>query len=72
MVRKSPAEKEFEDKFEKGDDGAYVRKRAEWFNKQRAYPNKNIPSGVRLRALKQMGTKLAAATGALQAAVHER
>ncbi len=51
-------EKDFE-KGEKGDEGSYIRKRQEWFHHQRAYPLKNIPAGVRQRAIKQRNAKLA-------------
>jgi photosystem II stability/assembly factor-like uncharacterized protein len=36
------------------------QKREEWFYRQRAYPNKHIPPGARLKALKQLGRMLAA------------
>ena len=42
---------------EKGD---LVRQRMEWFYNQRAFPQKHIPAGVRLRALEQLDRMLAA------------
>jgi hypothetical protein len=34
-------------------DGDLRHRRADWFYKQRAYPNERIPTGMRLRALRQ-------------------
>ena len=39
--------------------GDLIRQRIEWFYRQRAYPLKHIPTGARLRALKQMDQMLA-------------
>jgi len=39
--------------------GDLIRRRMEWFYRQRAYPLKHIPPGARLRALKQMDQMLA-------------
>jgi photosystem II stability/assembly factor-like uncharacterized protein len=42
-------------RFETGEEnGALVRARSHWFFKQRAFPNKSIPSHLRLKALEQM------------------
>lgn len=42
-----------------GSRGDLIRRRMEWFYRQRAYPLKHIPPGARLRALKQMDQMLA-------------
>jgi hypothetical protein len=42
-------------RFEIGEeDGALIRARSHWFFKQRAFPNKSIPSHLRLKAVEQM------------------
>src|ERR1700680_3430691 len=58
--------------FEKGGDGSFVRNRNDWFYRQRAYPHKRIPSGVRLKALKQLDAKLAAESVARTRAMNGR
>jgi photosystem II stability/assembly factor-like uncharacterized protein len=45
--------------FEKGEGGSFMRKRNAWEYNQRAYPDKRIPAGARLNALKQLDAKLA-------------
>jgi hypothetical protein len=42
-----------------GSRGDLIRRRMEWFYRQRAYPLKHIPPGARLRALEQMDRMLA-------------
>ena len=61
---KRDRDKDREKDFEKGEDGSFMRKRADWFYHQRAYPHNHIPSGARLRALHQLDVRLAAEAAA--------
>jgi hypothetical protein len=63
QAAKEEHEKDFEDG-EKGESGEYIRKRQQWFHDQRAYPLKNIPAGIRQRAIKVRNQKMAAEAAA--------
>jgi photosystem II stability/assembly factor-like uncharacterized protein len=47
--------------FERGEDeSSIVRRREDWFYKQRAYPHEKIPTGAHLRAMQQLDLQLEA------------
>lgn len=46
--------------FEKDEDGSFIKKRMDWFYKQRSFPGTHIPPGARLRAIQQMEARVAA------------